>query len=433
MGVRETAAWSWSKWLRTGMQSTVARNAASLYLIQFANYIVPLIMVPYLVRVLGPAGYGAVAFAQGFINYLMLFVEYGFDWSATRKISVQRENLEAVNHTALHVWAAKGLLAVAGFVVLLALTALVPKLGEVRLLLLALYGMVLGNVLFPTWLFQGMERMVAISLINLAMKLGILAGVFLLVRRPEDAVLYAGLLGGGSFLAGMVGAVAAFQMFNFKILLISRHGIKETLVEGWKIFLSRLSISLYDASRVFVVGLFATFEVTGYYAVAEKIARALQAFLAPFLQAIYPRLSKLYELNPIKAYRLTERLQQVVTITYSVLILIALVLSRDILRIVAGNKYLDAHIPFAILLISVAIINANALRVQYFLVAGKYDIFLKIHSVAATIGFTMIIFMTYFYNVVGAAISVLITEICVLFLSLVHYRAMRNDSQVRST
>lgn len=59
--------------------------------------VVPLIMVPYLVRVLGPAGYGAVAFAQGFINYLMLFVGYGFDLSATRKISVMRENLAAVS------------------------------------------------------------------------------------------------------------------------------------------------------------------------------------------------------------------------------------------------------------------------------------------------------------------------------------------------
>jgi hypothetical protein len=59
------------QWGQIGLRSTVARNAASLYLIQFANYIVPLIMIPYLVRVLGPAGYGAVAFAQGLINYLM--------------------------------------------------------------------------------------------------------------------------------------------------------------------------------------------------------------------------------------------------------------------------------------------------------------------------------------------------------------------------
>ena len=224
--------------IRNGLKSRVARNAASLYLIQFANYIVPLIMVPYLVRVLGPKGYGAVAFAQGFINYLMLFAEYGFDWSATRKISVHRDDHQAVNHTALHVWAAKGLLSLLGLGVLFLLVAVVPKLKEVCLFLLALYGIVLGNVLFPTWLFQGMERMVAISVINLGMKVSVLVGVFALVHRPEDAVLYAVLMGGGFLAAGLVGAMAAVRMFNLKFVSVTWSGIWETLKEGRVLFLS---------------------------------------------------------------------------------------------------------------------------------------------------------------------------------------------------
>ncbi len=60
--------------LHRGLHSSIARNVVALYIIQFANYIIPLITIPYLVRVLKPAGYGAVAFAQGFINYPMLFV-----------------------------------------------------------------------------------------------------------------------------------------------------------------------------------------------------------------------------------------------------------------------------------------------------------------------------------------------------------------------
>lgn len=87
--------------LRTGLQSTIVRNAASLYAIRFADYIIPLIMVPYLVRVLGPAGYGAVGFGQGLVNYITLSVDYGFDWSATRRISVERANPSMVNWIAL--------------------------------------------------------------------------------------------------------------------------------------------------------------------------------------------------------------------------------------------------------------------------------------------------------------------------------------------
>jgi len=279
--------------LRTALGSTIARNAAALYLIQFANYVVPLIMVPYLVRVLGPAGYGAVAFAQGFINYLILFVEYGFDWSATRRISVLRDDPEAVNWIAVHVWAAKALLSLMGLGVLGLLILTVPQLGEVALLLLALYGLVLGNVLFPTWLFQGMERMVAISLINLGMKLGVLAGVFLLVRQPEDAWLYAGLLGGGSVLAGLVGAGVGMRMFGIRPKSVSLRGVWEVLREGWTLFLSKASVSLYTAGNAFILGILTNHTVVGYYSAAEKIVKSILGLLGPISQAVYPRFSKL--------------------------------------------------------------------------------------------------------------------------------------------
>ena len=68
----------------TALRSSVAKNAASLYVIQSANYILPLITIPYLVRVLGPAGFGAVAFCQSLIAYFMIFVDYGFAWPARK-------------------------------------------------------------------------------------------------------------------------------------------------------------------------------------------------------------------------------------------------------------------------------------------------------------------------------------------------------------
>lgn len=414
---------SLSEVVHAGLKSTVARNAASLYLIQFANYIVPLIMVPYLVRVLGPAGYGAVAFAQGFINYLMLFVEYGFDWSATRKISVQRENLEAVNHTALHVWAAKGLLAVIGFVVLLALMSMVPKLGEVKWLLLALYGLMLGNVLFPTWLFQGMERMVAISVINLGMKLSILAGVFLLIKRPEDAVLYAGLLGGGSLLAGLTGAMVAFWMFGLRPRRVSAGGVWEALKEGWVLFLSKASVSLYTAGNAFILGMLTNHTVVGYYSAAEKIVKSFLGLLGPISQAAYPRFSKLAVDSKEKALLWGWRMLLFMSSLGSVIALVVYLAAPLISSLMLGHQY-EPSIAVIRILSPVILLIAmnNTLGVQILFPFRQERLVTGVVFTACLMNIMLALLLVQSLAEKGMAVSVLVTEI---FVTISYYFAVQ--------
>ncbi len=415
MSNRVSAAYRTSLHLaRLGLKSAVVRNAVSLYVIQFANYIVPLVMVPYLVRVLGPAGYGAVAFAQGFINYLMLFVEYGFDWSATRKISVMREDLAAVNRIALHVWAAKGLLSLVGLVVLGALTVAVPKLREVTVLLFALYGLVLGNALFPTWLFQGMERMVAISVINLGMKLSVLAGVFLLVKRPDDAVLYAGLLGGGSLLAGLAGALVALRMFGLRLVRISARGIWEVLREGWTLFLSKASVSLYTAGNAFILGMLTNHTVVGYYSAAERIVKSVLRLLGPISQAAYPRLSKLAAESRERALLWGWRMLLLMGSAGFVLSLVILVGANLIVSVLLGPRFGPSIFVMRILaLLPFLIALSNVLGIQLMIPFGKDRAFTLILFGAGVLNVSLAIILAPIWHEKGMAIAVLLSEIFV--------------------
>lgn len=56
-----------------------AQNLLALYGVQFANYLLPLITLPYLTRVLGPESWGSLVVVQSFAQYLSLLVEYGFN------------------------------------------------------------------------------------------------------------------------------------------------------------------------------------------------------------------------------------------------------------------------------------------------------------------------------------------------------------------
>ena len=150
---------------KKGVKTTIGKNILSLYVLQISYYILPLITIPYLVRVLGPEKFGLVSFGQSLIAFFVLFVSYGFDLTATRGISVSREDNEAVNRITCSVWAVKALLSLIGLFLIGLLSLFVTRINEILPLIIILYGIVIGHVLFPRWLFQGKERMGAISII----------------------------------------------------------------------------------------------------------------------------------------------------------------------------------------------------------------------------------------------------------------------------
>ena len=279
--------------IRQIWKHTVFQNTASLYLIQFVQYLLPLITVPYLVRVLGPTIYGTIAFGQSLIAIFMLFTDYGFRLSATRKISVERNDKLAVSSTAMNVWGGKVLICLVGLLFLFILINTIPKFREINLVLVLLYGTVIGSVIFPIWLFLGMEKMVFISVINLIMQVFITIGIFALVNKPADALIYVGLLSAGALTAGVTGAIVAIKIFHLKLHFPSLRSIHGALVEGWTLFLSNTSVSLYTAGNPLILGFLSNNTVVGYYVAAERIVKLVVKLLEPISQAAYPRMSKL--------------------------------------------------------------------------------------------------------------------------------------------
>jgi hypothetical protein len=78
--------------MRSVIDRRIIQNASALYGAKIANYLLPLVMVPYLARVLGPEAWGVILFVQAIGMYLMLVVEYSFDLSATRQVARNQDN-----------------------------------------------------------------------------------------------------------------------------------------------------------------------------------------------------------------------------------------------------------------------------------------------------------------------------------------------------
>ncbi|KXK48610.1 MAG: polysaccharide biosynthesis protein, partial [Nitrosomonas europaea] len=71
-------------------------NLVSLAIVRGLDYLVPLITLPYLVRVLGIEGFGLVNYALSFALYFSAVMQYGFTITAVRKIAQNRDNPEEI-------------------------------------------------------------------------------------------------------------------------------------------------------------------------------------------------------------------------------------------------------------------------------------------------------------------------------------------------
>jgi len=400
-------------------RKVVLGNVLSLSTLQGINYVLPLLVMPYLIRVIGPEKFGLVAFAQAFTQYFLILTDYGFSYSATREISLQHKNKKKMDLIFSSVTTIKLILLIASFIILALILNFIPRFKNDWQVFILSFGVVIANTIFPVWYYQGIEKMRYISILNIIAGAIYTVGVFLLVKRPQD-YLYVPLIQSLVLLvAGILAFYLVFAKFRVKFSFQSSSDITRELRAGWQIFISVVAINAYTNTRVFAVGLLTNNALTGYYSIAEKIANVVQTFpLMSFSQAIYPRLSKIFHKNKKRALKLMHKIQDSTIYIAIVALPIIFILAPWIVQIVCGAKYPQVVLSLKLLLVSIFFINANAFRVQFLLVSGRMDLYSKIHIIVAAAGLPLIFILINYFSYLGAAFSTIITELGILLLTL---------------
>ena len=402
-----------TKFFATETRKRLAENFLSLSILQGLNYILPLITLPYLVRVLGPEKYGLIAFAQAFIGYFMILTDYGFNLSATREISINREDKQKVSEIFSSVLTIKFFLCILSFLILVSLL-FIPKFKKDWLVYVFTFGMVLGNVLFPVWFFQGMEKMRYITILNIVAKSIFTVCIFIFIKKMSDFVYVPLINSLGYLVAGMLSLRIVFKNFAVKFVIPSLEGIKHQLKEGWHIFISTVAISLYTISNTFILGLFTNNTIVGYYAAAEKIIRVIQSMLTPISQTVYPYFAKIYSVDRKKAViNLKKMLYMIGMLTFFCSLIVSL-LSALIITILLGESFQDSINVLRILIFIVFAIGINnLLGIQGLVAFGYKTAFANIVGLCGILHLVIVTFLISKYQLIGAAISPVITEMLI--------------------
>lgn len=407
----------------------VLSNFASLSAVQTVTYLLPVVILPYLFRVIGPGKFGLIAFAQALMQYFIILTDYGFGISATREIALCRNDHCEVSRIFSEVMTVKLALAFLSLILLVLIVFLIPKFRNDWLVYILSFGMVAGNTLFPVWFFQGIEKMRHIALLNIIGGFLMLFAIFAFVHNEQDYLRVPAINSCVFLITGLWAQRVVFSRFKVSFKFPGYTNLRQQLRAGWDVFISNVAINAYTASRIFVVGLLTDNTITGLYAIAEKIANAVQTFpLLSFSQAIFPRLSKIFSEKKHLAFELMRQIQQATVNVSLVCLPLIFYFAPVIVKVFCGSDYTLTVLSLRLLLVAVFFVCANAFRVQFLLVCGKTHIYSRIHVFSSLIGLPLIFLLVSSFGSTGAAAASIIIEAGIFSITYISVNRLRFSS-----
>lgn len=269
------------------MNLKLIKNINYMVLAQAANYLLPLLLIPYLVRTLDLAGFGHFSLAQSVISVGLIVVQFGFNIYVTKDIAEKRRDgvgIETIvsNTLLIQVVLALGLIAVAGFA-----AWMVPD-NEV-LWLLFLYSFAwFGQALFPTWYYQGCQHFKALAGLNLLLRVTTFVLVIVFVTQPSQIWLVPVFYSVSYLIFGVMGVRT---LVRERLIVKPELSELRPLLGGSRdVFYSSLISVVLMNLPIFFLGLTASKEEVGGFSAVYRILMAIKSLVNSSFLALLPHL-----------------------------------------------------------------------------------------------------------------------------------------------
>jgi len=333
---------------------TVAVNAGALFAGQALGLIAPLIVVPYLARVLGPAAWGPVLTVQALANWLIVILEFAFDLSGTRAVARSRVVADGMREIVQSVQSAKALLILAAVPPAALAAWLIPSLHAAPRLVVGGLAFAVFRGLSPLWYFQGVERVRAAVATESLSRVSASVAVFWLVQSPSHAWRVLALQ--AAFAAVSLALLTSRLFREVPFALPSLTVGWRTLREHFVVFACRASTGVYAQANALILGAINPATVA-FFGGAERIVRAAVNLLTPVTQAIVPRMSALHLSDRETAERLTLQSFVIMGAIGTAMSVVAVVAAPLLVRILLGPAY-GAAVPLLRILAALPILVA---------------------------------------------------------------------------
>lgn len=281
---------------------SLRRQATNLTIMHAADILQPLLILPYAARVLGAHQFGVFAYAMAIGQFAATFVDYGFHWTAQRAAGAARNEPHAIASLFADVLLTKL------FLCLLITTAGLIAADSIFAISrpMFLYAMLtaFGGIVFPVWLFIGLERARQAMLATVGARVFALTSFVLLVRSPDDVAFAVASQSAVPLVAGLVSLPFIRSIDLSGLMSLRLTGIPTQLRNGWAAFLYALTERMLMTLPMVLVQHYGGYVAAGHYSLAEKFVSATRPFFRILSETVLPRVAYYAQHDPRAGLRL---------------------------------------------------------------------------------------------------------------------------------
>ena len=378
--------------------------------------LIPLITYPYLIRVLGKEKYGLVVFAQAIIGYLSILVSLGFNVSATKKVSVFRNDKNKLNEIFSSVLILKSYLFLISLVVLAILLIYIPMAHGYESLFLLSMTACINDVLYPSWYFQGIERMKYITYLTLVSRLTFMVLIFFLIKSPSDYIWVPAIYGIGYIVSGIISSYIVFVKHKIRFYFQPVKTLKIHLFDSFPIFVSNVSVVLYISTNKVITGALLGMEQLAYYDLAEKIIIVLKTPINILGTTLFPKF------NHDKNLGFAKKILRLSWAGNVILFLLTLIFSKNIVLILGGPAMEHAFVIVNILAITIPVIAISNLLILSMLLPFNKErsvLFIVFSTALLYIISILLLILLDKFTLINISILLVIIELWATFISYI--------------
>lgn len=408
------------------MYRNLARSFSLLSINNFVTIGLSLLVLPYLTRSLGLIEFGSFSLIIASSYLLTNVVEYGFTYTSVQTIAKNKIDKSALSMHYL------SMLCIQLFILILSLIIIyfvnlfiLSKIYNTNhLLYIALLSF--ANVFNPNYFLIGIEKFGLILINNIFSKGIILFCIIISGGHNLDTVLLIYIfINLFTYITVSLYSILKYTEVTFPSLCF----IYSQFRFNFNFFISKILITSYTTFTPILIGMISGASALSIFNVADKARGAAQSTITPITQVFTPKIISNYRDNFSNSLALIKK-SIYISLSFSLAISVLLwVASPLIIYLLAGNDYNDAIRVLKILSLLPPIVTlSNIFGFQIILPNGLGREFNWILSLASFSFLAMSIPLIYYYSAVGAAYSLLLTELLITsFMALLVYKRLYNS------